>query len=83
MEPPVKPPLVFANHVIRQTVDHVADEKILVSPQDFTALRVVFRKLGGSWSKLADGDINSSRLLARIVKKWAKMPGRERKSEMT
>jgi len=79
---PKKHPLVFANDVIRQTANHVVDDKVLILPQDYTALRVVFRKLGGSWASLADGDINQARLLAEIVKKWGKMPGRKHESEM-
>lgn len=78
-----KPPLVFANNVIRETADHVVDDEVMILPQDYTALRVVFRKMGGSWAKIADGDIANARLLARIVKRWGKMPGRKRKSEFT
>jgi hypothetical protein len=74
-----KPPLVFANHVIRQTADHVVDEKVSLREQDYTSLRVVFRKMGGSWAALADGDIDSTRLLSRIVKKWGK--SRKKKNE--
>jgi hypothetical protein len=82
VDSPKKPPIVFANNVIRNTVDHTVDESIIVSPQDYTMLRVAFRKLGGSWEQLADGDIRQIRLLSKIVKKWGKMPGRKRESEM-
>ncbi len=54
----------------------------MLRPEDYTALRVVFRKMGGSWAMIADGDITNARLLARIVKKWGKMPGRKCKSEL-
>ncbi len=82
MDAPKKPPIVFANHVIRQTADHVVDDKVMILPQDFTTLRVVFRRMNGSWAKIADGDIHHSRLLARIVKRWGKQPGRKYESEM-
>lgn len=82
MDPPKKPPIVFANNVIRNTVDHTMSEKAIVLPQDYTTLRVTFRKLGGSWEQLASGDVGQARLLAKIVKKWGKMPGRKYESEM-
>jgi hypothetical protein len=82
MDSPEKPPILFANNVIRNTVDHTVSEQTLVFPQDYTALRVVFRKMGGSWEQIASGSIDHLRLLARIVKKWGKMPGRKRKSEL-
>jgi hypothetical protein len=82
MDSPEKPPILFANNVIRHTVDHSVSEQTLVFQQDYTALRVVFRKMGGSWEQIAAGSIDHARLLARIVKKWGKMPGRKRKSEL-
>lgn len=83
MDDSKEPPLVFANNVIRETVDHVVTGGVIILPQDYTALRVAYRKLGGSWAKIADGDIASIRLLTRIVKRWGKMPNRKRKSEFT
>jgi hypothetical protein len=82
VDAPEKPPILFANNVIRQTADHIADEKIMILPQDYTTLRVVFRKMGGSWEKIADGDIKHSRLLAKVVKHWSQLPGRKFDSEV-
>lgn len=75
-----KPPLVFANNVIRQTADHAIQGNVVLLPQDFTTLRVTFRKMGGSWTLIADGDVTNLRLLSRIVSRWGKMSGRKRKT---
>lgn len=82
MDPPEKPPLVFANRVIRMLVDHLVDDKMVVLPEDFTSMRVVFRKAGGSWEGLQAGDIKMSQLLAQIAVSWGKMPGRVTQTEM-
>lgn len=82
MDPAKKPPLVFANRVIRMLVDHLVDEHIQVLPNDYTAMRVTFRRLGGAWEKLTVGDIKTARLLAHIVTTWGGMPGRIKETEM-
>jgi len=62
-------------------VDHLVDEKMIIQPKDYTAMRVVFRKLKGSWQSLHDGDITANRLLAQVVTSWGNMPGREKETE--
>ena len=66
-------PLVFANRVIEQFASHMvenADEKL--DPRGCMAIRVVFRNLGGSWSALADGSVQDTNLLMKVVRAWGK-----------
>lgn len=81
MDSPKKPPIVFANQVIRMLVDHLVDEKMIIQPNDYTSMRVVFRKAKGSWQRLQGGDILMARLMAQIVTSWGAMPGREKETE--
>ena len=66
MDAPKKPPIVFANRVLRQFVDHMIDEQMVILPRDFTVLRTTFRSYKGSWEQLTLGDIQQMRLLSRI-----------------
>ena len=77
-----KPPIVFANKVIRQFVDHYLGEHTYILPADYTQIRVVFRWCKGSWESLVQGDILHTRLMVNIVKVWCKLPGRKRETEM-
>lgn len=81
MDPPKKPPIVFANRVIRMLVDHLVDETVIIQPKDYIMMRVVFRKLKGSWQRLQAGDIMMARLMAQIAVSWGNMPGREKETE--
>lgn len=72
MDGPKKTPVLFANKVIRQLVDQFVDGDVAVLPDDYTKLRVAFRKLGGSWEAVVLGDIEETRRLLTIVKKWGK-----------
>ena len=76
-----KPPVVLANHVIRQMVDHALAEDMVVTPEDFMAIRVTFRQCGGQWSSIMLGDIVHVELLSKIVNAWGKLPERKRETD--
>lgn len=74
-------PLVFANQVIRQFVDHLVGADTVVEPRDYMVLRMLFRKGGGTWQNLADGDITHLLFLEKLVTSWGKLPGRKKEIE--
>lgn len=76
-----KPPLVFANRVIRKVVDNLLGDGLSVIPDDYVTMRVVFRKLGGSWQALSQGDIHQNQLIVRVVQAWGNIRGKARKIE--
>jgi len=69
---------VFSNRVIRQFADHLLGADLIINPEDFMLLRLVFRKGGGSWEKLFRGDIQQLTFLERIISKWGQSPDRKR-----
>lgn len=73
-----KSPLSFANKAIRQFVNNLLGSDVIIAPKDYTVLRVVFRKCGGSWERLNHGDIVHTQLLTKILTSWGSMPGRQR-----
>jgi hypothetical protein len=73
-----QPPIYFANHVIQQFVGHLFGDTLLVEAKDYMALRLVFRKLGGSWEQLQLGDIQQMDLLKKVVTAWGQMPDRKK-----
>jgi hypothetical protein len=81
MDDSPSPPKVFGNHVIKQIVQHMLAEDMLLNFDDYQVIRVVFRTLGGSWSQLAQGDIVHLELLKKVVTAWGQMPGREKESD--
>ena len=81
MDAPPSPPSQLANRIIRQFVDHLFGEDMLTFKDDFLAIRVVYRKMGGNWIPLIDGNKEAIGLLENIVTGWGQMPGRKRKSE--
>lgn len=74
-----RPPLEFANRVIRRFIDNLFGDETLVLPQDYIAMRVVFRKLGGSWEKVFEGD---TQLIIQIVQSWGNLKDKNRKVEL-
>jgi hypothetical protein len=74
-------PSVFANKVILQFVHHILAEDMVVEPDDYMAIRIVFRKVGGSWDELANGSIVMLELLQKIIAAWGKMPERQHESD--
>lgn len=83
MESPRKPPLVFANRVIRMMMDHSAGEEVISLPEDYMAIRVVFRKLGGLWLSVMHGDVGHIKLIRRIIVAWGQQPHRRKDNEFT
>jgi len=75
------PPLVFANKVIRQMIQHMVSEDMVIDRKDYLAIRVVFRKCGGSWAKFVDGDLPQFKLLKDVITSWGQMPGRQKSSD--
>lgn len=69
-------PLVFAERVIRQFVDHLLGGGT-VRPRDYMVMRLVFRKLGGSWDKIVHGDIEQITMLEKVVTNWGKRRPKE------
>jgi hypothetical protein len=41
----------------------------------------VFRRLGGSWMAISQGDTRQLDVLQRVVIAWGQMPGRKSKEE--
>jgi hypothetical protein len=76
MDAPAAPPNQLANRIIRQLVDHLFGEGMVVRKADYQALRVVYRQMGGSWASLVDGSNTAIGLLEKIVTAWGQMPGR-------
>lgn len=75
------PPRVFANHVIKQLVQHLLGDDMVIDYEDFLALRTVFRWCGGSWGALGNGDVVHLQLLQQLVSAWGNMPDRVRSSD--
>ena len=72
------PPLVFANHVLKQMIEHLFGEDIIIKNADYTALRVAFRWAKGSWEEIGHGNIEQIKLLGKFISAWGNMPERER-----
>ena len=77
-----KPPLQFANRVIRRFVDNQLGDEALVLPEDFLKIRLVFRHCRGSWERLALGDIVHTHLLSKVVSAWGRLKGKQREVEV-
>lgn len=78
MDNPPSVPLVFANRVIRQFADHLLGADLVIEPKDFMILRLTFRKCGGQWLSVVQGDIRHTVLLEKVVTAWGKRPERKR-----
>lgn len=81
MDDVVWAPKVFANKVILQFVQHILAEDMVVEPEDYLILRLVFRWAGGSWDELANGNVVMLELLQKIISAWGKMPGRQHEGD--
>ena len=73
-------PKQLANKIIRMLVDHLFTEDMVVEKNDYSAIRVVFRQMGGSWCGIDDGVPGQVDLLTKIVTSWGMMPTRRKKS---
>lgn len=74
-------PRLLAHKVIQQMVRHMVSESLPLTGRDFMSIRVVFRRCGGSWEKLAAGDLAHIELLKNVVTAWGGMPGVVAQSE--
>jgi hypothetical protein len=81
MDEAVWTPRIFANKVIMQFVQHILADDMIVEPDDFMTIRLVFKWAGGSWDALANGDVVMLELLQKIIGAWGKMPGRKKDSD--
>lgn len=66
------PPLAFANQVIKMLANHLLGDKAKVDLAGYRLIRIVFRKLGGSWFQLCAGSPRHLGLLIECVKGWGK-----------
>lgn len=66
-------PLIFAQQVIRQFADHLLGPDIDVNDASFAAIQQVFRRCGGSWELLINGDLVHVLLIEAIVTAWGGM----------
>jgi hypothetical protein len=64
------PPLVFANQVIKMLGEHLLGDSAELDPEDYLLIRVVFRKLGGSWFEVCQGSPKHTNLLIESIKAW-------------
>jgi hypothetical protein len=74
-------PKIFANKIIFQLIQHMVSDDMTVEPRDYMALRRVFKRCGGSWEKLAEGDQIQIELLKTVVTGWGQLPKNTKKSE--
>jgi len=81
MDTPPKPPLTFANRVIKELIENLVGDDYIITGDDYLTIRAAYRKGGGIWERLSDGDIIHIRLLANIVLAWGKMPDRKKNPE--
>jgi hypothetical protein len=63
-------PKIFANRVIRELVLHMICEGAELEPDEYMAIRVAFRKLGGNWESISGGDMEQFELLKGVVTAW-------------
>lgn len=75
------PPLVFADRLIRQLVDHMGGPDVITEDDDFMAMRTAFRSNGGDWETLYQGSPDQHKLLKNVVTAWVQIPGRKKDSE--
>lgn len=81
MECSPDPPLLFADRIVRQLIDHMASSDLVTEEKDFNVIRSVFRNCGGNWERVLNGDPLQNELLKSVVTAWANMPDRKRDVE--
>jgi hypothetical protein len=77
-----KPPLQFANRVIRRFVDNQLGDEALVLPDDYLKIRLVFRRCRGSWEQVTQGNVVHIHLLSKVVSAWGRLKGKQREVEV-
>jgi len=70
MDNPKTPPLAFANQVIEMLAKHLLGDDVKLSIRAYRVMRVVYRRMGGSWFELCDGNPQHTKLLIETVKAW-------------
>lgn len=75
------PPLLFANRIIRQIVDHMVGGDTVTEDSDFNVIRHVFKQCGGKWESVLNGDPLHNELLKNVITAWSKSPGRKKDQE--
>lgn len=76
------PPILLANRVIRQLSDNLLGKDLVILPQDYIELRTAFKKRGGSWYELSNGNITHLNMLVKILTTWGQLPNRKRHTEL-
>ena len=61
-------PTLFANWVVSIFADHLLGREL--DAKDYTAIRAVFRRCGGSWSQVGSGNIVHMGVLMKILRAW-------------
>ena len=72
------PPKVFANHLLKQMIEHMLGEDIIITAEDYQTLRIAFRNGGGLWGEVVHGNIVHLTLISKLVGAWGQMPERKR-----
>lgn len=68
-----RPPLEFANRVIRMLVDNMFGSHVLIIPSDYTTMRTTFRRLGGLWEDVFKGDLDQCKKIVQVTQAWGKL----------
>lgn len=68
-------PKQFANQIIQQMVQHAAAGDTPLAARDYSSIRVVFRRLGGSWEEFAGGNHQHMDLLKNVISSWVQSRG--------
>lgn len=70
MDDPESTPLAFANQVIKMFAEHLLGDKAKLNLRAYRVIRVVFRRIGGSWFEVCQGSPQHTQLLIESVKAW-------------
>lgn len=79
MDDPKKKPLLFANRAIQQYAKAFLDGDEGLTAQECTTIRVVYRRLGGTWEGLTQGDPKMAAKLSQAVKAWGQARSKAKK----
>ena len=69
-----KTPHIFANKVIKILIESMLADDFKIKSEDYQAIRVVFRKLDGSWDQLGLGSLEELEKLKKVITGWSKIP---------
>jgi len=74
-------PLVFADRLIRQFIDHSSGPDTHLTKDDFLSIRLAFNQSGGDWEQVVQGSPVQTMLLSTLVSAWSQLPGRKKEVE--